>query len=293
MSTKSTNNTLKFLTLVLALLLVSLGVYTYKFYNEVKDNEAQLIKEKELILVELDEEIGRYNLVLKEKSQLNDRLELAKTELLSLQEKFKQQEVTRAVVQEYQIELRKLRKERELLFRQNDSLLRETQRLSQLQEETQQELNRVQQRQDSLFSSNENLSNRIAKGAEITVGNMLVRAVIQRNSGRFIPTVRAGRAQMLQVKYTVNPNALAEEGDLKFYTQVIGPKGKIIGTPRQVTFEDGSGLSYSNRTIVPYTGETRGISELILPIGSFEKGEYQISVFQNKRKVLSGALTLK
>lgn len=293
MSTKSTNNTLKFLTLVLAILLVSLGIYTVKFYNEVKDNEAQLQMEKELIMEELGEEVERYDLVLKENTAITNRLEAAKTEVLALQEKLKAQEATRGVVQEYQLELRKLRKEREFMFQQNDSLIRETQRLSELQEKTQDALNKATLRQDSINNKNKDLSSQLTVGSQLTASISSVRAVIQRNNGKFTPTVRASRAEMIQVNYTVNENPLAKEGDVPFYTQITGPSGRIIGTPRDITFGDGSKLTYNNRIIVPYTKVQFRVSELIFGSSTFEEGNYQILVFQGNRQVLSATLSLK
>lgn len=293
MSTKSTNNTLKFLTLVLAILLVSLGIYTVKFYNEVKDNEAQLQMEKALIMEELGEEVERYDLVLKENTAITNRLEAAKTEVLALQEKLKAQEATRGVVQEYQLELRKLRREREFMFQQNDSLIRETQRLSELQEKTQDALNKATLRQDSINNKNKDLSSQLTVGSQLTASISSVRAVIQRNNGKFTPTVRASRAEMIQVNYTVNENRLANAGDVPFYTQITGPSGRIIGTPRDITFSDGSTLTYNNRIIVPYTKVEFRVSELIFGSGTFEEGNYQILVFQGNRHVLSATLSLK
>lgn len=293
MSTKSTNNTLKFLTLVLAILLVSLGVYTFKFYNEVKDNEVQLLKEKALIMDELKEEAERYDVVLAENTEITNRLEAAKTEVLALQEKLRAQEATRDVVQEYQLELRKLRREREFMFKQYDSLIRETQRLSQLQQETQDALTKATMRQDSISSKNRDLSSQLNVGAQITASLTSVRGVIQRNNGKFTSTVRARRAEMIQVNYMVNENRLAPTGNIPFYTQITGPSGRIIGTPRAITFDDGMELSYNNRIIVPYTKEQFKVSELIFGSGAFEPGDYQVLVFQGERQLLSETLTLK
>ncbi|MFT5751120.1 MAG: hypothetical protein ACI828_000955 [Flavobacteriales bacterium] len=293
MSAKNTNNTLKFLTLVLAILLVSLGIYTVTFYNEVKDNEAQLQIEKDLIMEELGEEVDRYDLVLRENTVITNRLEAAKIEILALQEKLKAQEATRDVVREYQFELHELRREREFIFKQNDSLIRETQRLSQLQENTQDALNKATLRQDSISSENRDLTSKLTQGAQLTASLTSVRGVIQRNNGKFTSTVRASRAEMIQVNYTVNENRLTTTGDMPFYTQITGPSGRIIGTPRDITFDDGTQLSYNNRIIVPYTKVQFKVSELILGSGTFELGTYQILVFQGSRQVLSEILTLK
>lgn len=293
MSTKSTNNTLKFLTIVLTILLLSLSLYTIKFYNEVKDNQDQLQQEKALILEELQQEVDRYNVVLRENTSITSRLEEAKSEVLQLREQLKTQEATRDVVKEYQLELGKLRREREVIFRQNDSLIRETQRLSQLQQETQERLDKATQKQDSIRDQNRDLTSKLSQGSQVTARLSSVRAVIQRNNGKFTPTVRARRAEMIQVNYIVNQNVLAKAGDLPFYTQIKGPDGRIIGTPRSVTFDNDSTLSYNNRVIVPYDKTDFKVNDLILGNGSFEEGVYQILVYQGPRKLIKTTLELK
>ncbi|RMB58028.1 hypothetical protein EAX61_10440 [Dokdonia sinensis] len=293
MSTKSTDTTLRFLVIALAILLVSLGIYTFKFYNEVQENEAQLLKEKALIIEELDEEIERYNLILKENTAITAQLETAKTEILSLQKQLEGQEVTRDLVQRYQLELRKLRREREVFFTQNDSLLRETQRLSELQQRTQEALDRATRQQDSIIVENKTLNIKVGKGELVTAGSFSARGVIQRNNGRFTTTARAKRTEMIQVNYQVNENKLIAQRDLVFYTQVKGPNGQVIGTPREIASPDGTIIKYNNRIIIPYKNETYKISELILGRGDFDEGTYTITVFHNTREVLSGALNLK
>lgn len=293
MSTKSTNNTLKFLVIALALLLVSLGIYTFKFYNEVRDNETQLQREKATILEELDEEIERYNLILKENTSITAQLEDAKSEIITLQEQLQGQEVTRDLVQKYQLELRKLRREREVFFTQNDSLIRETQRLSVLQQQTQEALERATKQQDSIAIQNETLNIKIQEGEQITASDFSARGVIQRNNGRFTTTARAKRAEMIQVNYQVNENKLAPVGDLIFYTQIKGPNGLVIGTPREIASPDGSVIKYNNRIVIPYKKELFRVSELILGRGDFDEGVYTVTVFHNTREVLSGSLDLK
>ncbi len=293
MSTKSTNNTLKFLVIALALLLVSLGIYTFKFYNEVRDNETQLQREKATILEELDEEIERYNLILKENTSITAQLENAKSEIITLQEQLQGQEVTRDLVQKYQLELRKLRREREVFFTQNDSLIRETQRLSVLQQQTQEALERATKQQDSIAIQNKTLNIKIQEGEQITASDFSARGVIQRNNGRFTTTARAKRAEMIQVNYQVNENKLASAGDLIFYTQIKGPNGLVIGTPREIASPDGSVIKYNNRIVIPYKKELFRVSELILGRGDFDEGRYMVTVFHNTREVLSGSLDLK
>ncbi len=293
MSTKSTNNTLVFLTILLCLVVIGLGAYTFKFYNEVKANESQLKKEKELIAEELQEEIARYNTILNEKSILSEELTSAKEQLQILQKRLDSNIVTRAIVQEYQLELRRMRREREQLFKQNDSLQKETQRLSLLQAETQDALEKITKAQDSLAVNNQNLERKLNLGSQIALSNVIAKGVIQRNSGKFVSTSRAARAEMIRVCYDVNENKLAEEKELIFYIQVLNKEGKMIGVLREETLSDGTALSYNSRTKVPYEKSLYKVCELVLPIQKFDKGDYTVNIFHNEQLLMSSLLTLK
>jgi len=137
MGTKSTKNTLLILTILLCLVVVGLGAYTLKVHGEMQENESRLKEEKAIIAQELKEEIKKYTDVLTEKNMLSNQLSDAKENLEALQKRLDSNEITQSTVRAYRIELNKMRRERELLFKQNDSLLNETERLAKLNEDNQ------------------------------------------------------------------------------------------------------------------------------------------------------------
>lgn len=293
MGTKSTKNTLLFLTILLCLVVVGLGAYTIKFYGEVKKNEIQLKEEKALISGELEDEIKRYNTILAEKSILTNELSQAKTRIENLQKNLDSNKISRNAIQRYRVELNKVRKERERLFKQNDSLQKETERLAQLQAETQEALDKEKKEKELLQDDNQALAQKLNLGAQITGSNLLARGVIQRNSGKFLNTARANRAKMIRVCYTINENKLAEAGDLYLFVQVLNSKGNMIGISREETFPSGEKLKFNSRTTIPYTNKNFNVCELVLPVQEFEKGDYTVNIFHEDRLLLTSVLQLK
>jgi len=293
MSTKGTTRILKGLTLLLTVLLVGLGIYTYRFYKDVQLSEAQLEKERSLIKEELDDEIAKYNEVLTQKNNLAVELQKAKTRLEELSQEVQKNKISQRLVDDYRIELQKLRSERVILFRQNDSLVVINERLTTLQEETQQSLDDIEKQRNELLLENQTLANQVAKAALITASNIRSRGVFQRNNGKLFVTPRARKAEMIHVRYEVNENDLAIEADLPFYTQVLDEKGNLVGTKREISFSDGTTILFNTRTIVPYKKTRFSVSELILPIQPFESGTYTVNVFLGSRLVLSDNLILK
>ncbi len=293
MGTKSTKNTLLFLTILLCLVVIGLGAYTIKFYGEVKENESQLKEEKSLIAQELQEEIKRYNDVLTEKNILANELSIAKEHLEDLQKRLDSNEVTQSVVRSYRIELTKIRRERELLFKQNDSLLNETERLAKLQADTQDKLEKATKAQTSLETSNKALTEKINLGAQITASNLIVRGVIQRNSGKFINTSNASRADMIRICYEVNENKLAKAGDLNFFVQVLDSNGNMIGIPREEKLSNGARIQFNSQTTITYSNKPFNVCDLVLPVQTLSEGIYTVNVFHEDRLLLTSALELK
>lgn len=293
MGTKSTKNTLLFLTILLCIVVVGLGAYTIKINGEMQENESRLKEEKELISTELKEEIKRYNEVLTEKNILANELSSAKENLEALQKRIDSNEITQSTIRAYRIELNKMRRERELLFKQNDSLLNETERLTKLQAETQDALDKATKAQNTLENDKRALEEKINLGAQITASNLIVRGVIQRNSGKFLNTSRANRAKMIRICYEVNENKLAKAGDLNFFVQVLNSNGKMIGIPRDEKLANGKTIRFNSRTTIPYSNKPFNVCELVLPVQPFEKGTYTINVFHEDRLLLTSGLELK
>ncbi len=292
MHTKNTNTTLLILILLLCFVVLGLGVYTYSFYNDVKENETKLIKEKELIKAELEGEIVRYNTFLDEKNTLISQLSAVKERLEAFQKQIDSNKITRSVVQQYLLELRHIRKEREMFFKQNDSLRQETNRLAKLQEHTQHSLDSLT-KVKATIPEVKIVEKTPIKAPKITTSNLQAYGVIQRNSGKFVNTSRAARAQMVRVCYEVDGLDNIPASNLSFYVRMIDQNNKLIGIERKVTLDNGQSLSYNTQTSIDYQNQSYKICELLLPIHSFGKGAYTIEIYTVQGLVSTTKLILK
>jgi len=293
MRNKSTNTTLVILTILLCLVVMGLGVYTYSFYNELKENETQLIKDKELIQSELDEEIVRYSKLIEGKSALTSELSVAKERLEAFQKRIDSNKITRSVVQQYQMELRQLRKERELLFRQNDSLQQEIRRLSDQQARTQNSLDSIAKQREIARVTEVLKTSPTPPAPIITLSKIQSQGVIQRNSGKFVNTTRAARAQMIRLCYEVDANPEIPVSEITFYVKVTDEKNKLIGIERTTSLATEEKINYNTETKIAYQQKPYNICELVLPVSSFSKGVYTIEIYSNQGLLSSTNLTLK
>lgn len=122
MTTQNNNLTLKILIGVLGALLLILGIFTYKFYNEEKQNKAILQQEKDLIESELGELITKYDNAIALNEVMDDHLLKAKERIVVLLDSVKDNDANLALISRYRREVGKLKKERERLFKLADSL---------------------------------------------------------------------------------------------------------------------------------------------------------------------------
>lgn len=293
MRTKSTNNTLLLLVILLCLVVAGLGFHTYNFQNEVQQREAQLVNDKEKVTAQLEEELLKYGSLIKERDALKGELKQAQSRLLQLKKTLQGDDLSRSKMQQFQTEIQKLRREREFFISANDSLQLETKRLVALQQETQKALDVVTKSQDSIQKSNRDLADRLTQGARLTVSNLAARGVIQRNSGKFVNTSRASRVEMMQVCYTVNDNQLAIAGNKAFFVQVLNKQGRLIGVERTEKLPGGYVIKYNTKTTIAFNKTAYTICELILPVQQIEQGDYTVNIYHEGTMLLSTVLSLK
>lgn len=293
MRTKSTNNTLIGLVFLLILVVIGLGYYTYDFHCSVSTREQQLVDDKELVSKQLQEEIEKYNILLSDRNHLREQLSGAQDRLKEVEQSLSESTITSAAVRRLRLEVRKLRQEREYFINRTDSLALETERLTELQKRTQEALDAATKSQDSIKSSNTELSKKLKDGARLTGSGLVARGVIQRNSGKFINTIRANRTEMFRVCYSINENILATASEEVFYVQIRQDNGSMVGIERSVQLRNGSTIPYNTQTSIPYKGKTYSVCELVIPVQKLEEGLYTINIYNQEGLFLTTTLDLK
>ena len=147
---------------------------------------------------------------------------------------------------------------------------------------------------DSLLMQNNALAEVVSNAAVLGATNMKGFGVIERTSGKFIPTERSSRTDKIRVCYTVAKNKLVRGGDQELYVQVIDPKSNTLGLNEQVTF-GGKSLNYSIISKFNYENANLDICEFVASKGKsdFQKGRYIVNVYNEKDLVATSEFTLK
>lgn len=293
MTTQNNNLTLKILIGVLAALLLILGIFTYKFYNEEKQNKAILQQEKDLIESELGELITKYDNAIALNEVMDDHLLKAKERIVVLLDSVKDNDANLALISRYRREVGKLKKERERLFKLADSLTVANTQLATDLDSTSVALNQRIILSDSLQTQNSKLAEIVERGSALTAANIKAEGVRVRNNGKITDASKASRAEKVRVCFTLSPNKLTEKGDKELFVQVVNPENNLIGDKISVNFDDAV-LTYSGRNKVFYENEALDVCILVdAAQGELVKGNYVVNLFSGPRMISNTQFELK
>ncbi|WP_459210077.1 hypothetical protein [Aquimarina rhabdastrellae] len=292
--TKQNNNlTLKILIGVLGALLLILGIFTYNFYQEEKQNKAILTQEKDLIESELGELITKYDNAIALNEVMDDHLLKAKQRIVVLLDSVKDNEANLRLIARYRREVGKLKKERERLFKLADSLTEANKQLAVDLDSTSTALQDRIVLSDSLQNQNAKLAEIVERGAALTAANIKAEGVKVRNSGKIVTTSRASRADKIRVCFTLSPNKITNKGDKQLFVQVINPSNNLIGEKVSAHFKDAV-LTYSASNKVFYENDALDVCILVdAKEEEIVKGNYIVNLFSGPKMISTTQFELR
>jgi regulator of replication initiation timing len=275
-------------------LFIGTGFYTSQLYKEKNETETQLTKEKELVMNDLSNMAKQYDLAIGENEVANAKLVDAKERIQGLIDSLKVSETNVKSLWRYKSKYAALQKEMDVLLEENDKLKVENELLATSLDSTKVRLEERTMFTDSLLVQNTALAEVVENAAVLSTVGLKGFGVIERTSGKLIPTERAGRTDKIRVCFTVAKNSLVQSGDQELYVQVIDPNNNTLGVNEQVEFGDKI-LNYSLVSKFNYENSNLNICEFVLAKGDnkFEKGRYIVNVFNEKDLVSSSEFTLR
>jgi uncharacterized protein YjbI with pentapeptide repeats len=161
---------------------------------------------------------------------------------------------------------------------ENKKLNIDNAQLKQEKEELEADLSNTKKEKDQLSST-------VDKGSTFVASNIQVQAVDERKSGKEKTTSRAKRVDKLVISFDIE-NRIARSGPTPIMLLVSGPDGKVITSEPLIelsTKEDGM-KTFTAQVDVNYTQGSK--QNVQYPIrGAFEKGDYNIEIYQNGFKI--------
>ena len=293
MESENKNTGIKIITGILAVLLVVAGAFAIKLYNQEKNTKAELTEEKELVLNDLKQMVTKYDAVIEENNLKDTELNQARDRIQVLIDSVQKMEANISVLRRYRDEVYKLKKEREYLFAQNDSLKGMNKMLAMRVDSTTYELEVSKMKRDSLAMVKEELAEKVALGSSLAANKLVGTGVIVRNSGKLVENENARRVDRIRACYTVPQNRIAEAGDKQLYVQVLDPQNNILGENKTVTIDSVTSITYSAISKFYYEKTALDICENVAPRGDkFAEGLYKINIFDGGKMIASTSLVL-
>lgn len=278
--------------IAIALFLIT-GFYTFDLMKEKKETETQLMAEKQAVMDDLSNMAKQYDAAIGENEIANQKLVEAKDRIQGLIDSLKISETNVQSLWKYKQKYLNLQKEMDVLLAENDKLKVENQLLATSLDSTKVQLEERTMFTDSLLVQNTALSQVVEDASVLYATNLKVFGVIERSSGKMVPTERARRSDKLKICFTVAKNKLVQAGDQELYVQVIDPKNNTLGENSQIQFGDEI-LTYSMISKFNYENKDLDVCEFVSPRGKdFEAGRYVVNVFNEKDLVSTAEFTLK
>ncbi|MEM5538328.1 MULTISPECIES: chromosome partitioning protein ParA [unclassified Olleya] len=294
MANKTASTGLKVALGIALALFIGTGIYTSTLYKDKQQTEQQLTQEKNDVLNDLNTMVAKYDVALSESQVTNQNLVEARERIQSLIDSLKVSENNVSSLWKYKKKYLALQDEMDVLLSENDRLKVENMHLATTLDSTNVRYEESRMFNDSLVVQNTALAEVVENAAVLTTANLKGFGVIERNNGKLIPTERAGRSDKIRVCYTVAKNKLVQSGDKELYVQVIDPKNNILGVNQQIKFGEQT-LNYSIISKFNYENGNLDICEFIVNStdDDFEKGRYQVNVFNSNELVSSSEFTLR
>jgi hypothetical protein len=275
-------------------LFLGTAFYTMNLYQNSSKVQKDLSEQKQLVMNDLSAMAKQYDEAIDENEVANNDLIEARGRIQGLIDSLKISETNVKSLWSYKQKYVSLQKEMDVLLAENDKLKVQNSYLATSLDSTRVRLEERTMFSDSLLIQNTALADVVSNAAVLGAVNMKGFGVIERTSGKLIPTERAGRTDKIRVCFTVPKNKLVQSGDQELYVQVVDPKNNTLGLNEQVIFGD-KAFNYSIISKFNYENSSLDVCEFVASKGSseFQKGRYTVNVFNEKDLVATSEFTLK
>lgn len=290
----STSMGLKIALGIALVLFLGTAFYSLNLYKESNKTKKDLTEQKQLVMNDLNAMAKQYDAAISENEVSNSNLVNARERIQGLIDSLKISETNVRSLWSYKQKYVSLQKEMDFLLAENDSLKVQNSYLATSLDSTRVRLEERTMFTDSLLMQNTALAEVVENAAVLSTVGLKGFGVIERTSGKLIPTERASRADKIRICFTVAKNNLVQAGDQELYVQVIDPKSNTLGANAQVTFDDKT-LNYSIVSKFNYESASLNVCEFVESNGSdkFLSGRYIVNIFNQKDLVSTSEFTLK
>ena len=302
MNTDKQNTGSKITIIILAILLAALAFFAYQNYTKNQDSEEVLLQQKLEIQRDLDAKLIELEDAIAENSSMEAELTIAKNNIISFRDSVQGlKTLNYKIIRRYKNKLAVLEKNNKRLLEVSDSLKLANFSLNieidsanvniERQANT---IVRQGQSNDSLSVQNINLSDKVAKGAELIISNISALAMRERSNGQLRETTKASRTDAFRTSFKIRANSLTTPGLKKAHIVIQNSSGKVIRGVESFTDVTGQEVQYTDVTDVEYINQDiEVIAVTDVPENSIENGDYYIKVYLENKLLGTTKVSMK
>lgn len=270
------------LTFFVVILLVVLAGLTYVYYQQkqaAKENETQLLAEKDSISNNLLNLMTDYKELETDNDSLNQKLTREQQHAKKLYDELQSvKQVSYAKIKEYQKELGTLRSIMKDMLHDIDSLNAMNKELIAENIKVKEEAATAKQNVKELEQKTEELNTQVAKGSVIKAREIVAMGVSRRGN----EVSRARRVEKIRACFTLNENAIAKAGNRLVYMRIVGPDDYVLAKAETDVFDfEGEKIVFSANREVDYQNKDVEMCIFYDNNGELLKGTYKVTLYMD------------
>ena len=234
-------------TLVIALAI--LGSYSISSFNAFEDQEEFLEHETKLVQNELSEMISLYDDVAVENESIKSQLEQSKTKMINILDSVKKVKANLSLISSYRSKIYTLKNEREVIFDQIDSLVRNNKTLKVQVDSVAQQFENQRLQLAYLTEKNNSLYEIVSKVSLLKAKNIKAASLKTSSSLVVYETSKLSETDHIEVCTTLSSNEFTPKGNKNIYVQILDPNNEVV-SERGVLKYQGMELEYSGKTTI-------------------------------------------
>lgn len=279
-------------TLVIALAI--LGSYSISSFNAFEDQEEFLEQETKLVQNELSEMISLYDDVAVENESIKSQLEQSKTKMINILDSVKKVKANLSLISSYRSKIYTLKNEREVIFDQIDSLVRNNKTLKVQVDSVAQQFENQRLQLAYLTEKNNSLYEIVSKVSLLKAKNIKAASLKTSSSLVVYETSKLSETDHIEVCTTLASNEFTPKGNKNIYVQILDPNNEVVSERGILKFQ-GMNLEYSGKTTIKSITEniTACLKISIEEKEKLKAGTYNINVFQNATLLGNTTIELK
>ena len=209
-------------------------------------------------------------------------------------------------VREYLAHIQHLKNENEELKDENQELASRTRQLAEtlqaernLREELASEKEKLDSATNRLAYENNQLSSKVTIASVVRVKNISVMGMKEKQNGKLVKKRFAKNVDQLRVCFSTEANEIVDPGVETFHVRIINPIGETLaidnlGAGVLVNKNNGEEIRYTSTTQSEYNNDETEICFNWNPsISNFQKGKYQVEIYNKGLLAGSGSFELK